>query len=70
MCPGGMMESTETIQYAIHPLRDGYFIEETWFSHTIGNDYWLGRTDSEERTYLSDRWDDALRKAEDQMDQK
>ena len=48
----------------------GYFIEETWFSHTIGNDYWLGRTDSEERTYLSDRWDDALRKAEDQMDQK
>lgn len=52
----------ETLKKSLHPLSDGYFIEQVDMDRDT--DYWLGKDGSVERTYLADRWDDAVQKAE------
>lgn len=55
------MESTETIQHAIRPLKDGWFIDEVGLSHTVGKDFWLGKAESDDRIWLANDWETALR---------
>lgn len=57
------MESTETINHILHPLENGHFIDEVELSHTAGKDFWLGRAGSENRMWLSNEWDEAVRLA-------
>lgn len=56
------MESTETIHKSLHPLHDGWFIEEVELDRA--KDYWLGKTGDDERVYLSNVWGTALKMAE------
>lgn len=61
------MESTEAIQHVLHPLKDNYFIDEVELSHTFGKDYWLGKAGTDLRVWLSNKYDDAQRLAEEKI---
>lgn len=61
------MESTETVKHILHPLKDGYFIDEVELSHTVGKDYWLGKPGSEQRVWLANDWETAKKLAEEKI---
>ena len=58
------MESNR-VQHILHPLTDGWFIDEVEINR--GSDFWLGRNVSEQRTFLADKYDVALRLAREKI---
>ena len=59
------MESTEKPIPSILPLTEPYFIERVEINRQV--DYWLGKSGSDERTYLDNDRAKAIAKAEEMM---
>ena len=57
------MELREKLKHDFYLLEKPYFIEKVEMDRS--NDYWLGRSDNEERRYLGTSWDEANKKAEE-----